>query len=317
VSRIVGTRIGTRASALARWQTMEIVRLWRAIDPGLEVEVIDLSTLGDERPDAPLERMEGTGFFTSTLERALLEHEIDVAVHSMKDLPVAATPGLVVAAIPERGPVEDVLCARDGRTLAELPRGARIGTSSPRRTAQIKALRPDVEPLPLRGNVPTRLERVREGALDAVVLARAGVERLGLADRVTEVFTIERVLIAPAQGALAVQVREDDAGRREAVARLDHAATRAAVESERAVLHALRGGCSVPVGAYARVEGASIALDAGVFAPGGDRAIRVQVTGDAPAETGARAAERLLERGAAEILRAVERSARIGSEARA
>ena len=177
-------RVGTRSSALARWQTGQVIALLRAMEPDLGVDVLDVSTLGDELPDAPLDRMDGTGFFTSTLERLLLDQEIDIAVHSYKDLPVAATTGLLVVAVPIRGPVEDVLCACDGATLATLAAGASVGTSSLRRVAQLRAIRPDLDYQPLRGNVPTRLDRVALGELDAVVLARAGVERLGLGDRV-------------------------------------------------------------------------------------------------------------------------------------
>lgn len=310
-------RVGTRASALARWQTDEILRLWRLLSPGLEFQVIDLSTVGDDQFEAPLERMEGTGFFTSTIERALLEHRIDVAVHSYKDLPVATTAGLAVAAVPARGPVEDVLCSLSRIVLAALPRGARVGTSSPRRTAQLRALRPDLEYLPLRGNVGTRLSRLMRGDLDAVVLARAGIERLGLGDRATEVFSIERMLTAPAQGALAVQVRADDEPLCRELAGIEHEPTRRAVETERAVLHALRGGCSVPVGAHAQVNGERVSVDAGVFAPAGDRPLRVRVEGGDPAATGAEAARQLLEKGAWEILAELERQPRLAWERRA
>ena len=309
-------RIGTRASALARWQTDEIVRLWRERDPRLAVEIVDLTTAGDDLADAPLERMEGTGFFSSTLERALLSGTIDVAVHSLKDLPVEPTPGLGIAAIPARGPVEDILCARGALTLDTLPRGARVGTSSLRRIAQIRALRPDLDCLPLRGNVPTRLERVARGDLDAVVLARAGVTRLGLADRITEVFPLERLLTAPAQGAMAVHARAGDRAITEPLAALDHAPTRRAVEAERAVLHALRGGCSVPVGAHASVDGDRIAVDAGVFAIDGSRPLRVRREGRDPVATGEAAAQALLAAGANEILAQLEREPRVAWEAR-
>ena len=309
-------RIGTRASALARWQTDEIVRLWRARDARLAVEIVDLTTAGDNLADAPLERMEGTGFFTSTLERALLNGTIDVAVHSLKDLPVEPTPGLTIAAIPARGPVEDVLCARGAITLDTLPRGSRVGTSSLRRIAQIRALRPDLGCVPLRGNVPTRLERVARGELEAVVLARAGVARLGLEGRISEVFPLERLLTAPAQGAMAVQARAGDRAITEPLAALDHAPTRRAVEAERAVLHALRGGCSVPVGAHARVEGDRVAVDAGVFAIDGSRPLRVSREGRDPVATGEAAAQALLAAGANEILAALEREPRVAWEAR-
>jgi hydroxymethylbilane synthase len=307
-------RIGTRASALARWQTDKISDLWRRSDPHVTVEIVELTSPGDDAPEAPLERMEGTGFFTSTIERALLAGEIDLAVHSYKDLPVVSTAGLVVAAVPARGAVEDALVARPGLTLATLPCGARVGTSSIRRTAQLRALRSDLDCQPLRGNVPTRLGRVANGDLDAVVLASAGLERLGYLERVSERFTLEQMLTAPAQGAMAVQVRADDAGLRWSLAQLEHAPTRRAVEAERAVLHELRGGCSVPVGAWARSEGARVMLQAGVFAPAGDRPLRVEVEGRVPETTGREAARALLERGAGEILAALEREPRLAWE---
>jgi hydroxymethylbilane synthase len=306
-------RIGTRASALARWQTDHVIDLWRRHEPDLEVQVVDLTTTGDDLPEAPLEVMEGTGFFTSTLERALLDERVDLAVHSYKDLPVAATPGLAVVAVPARGPVEDALCARDRRTFATLAASARVGTSSLRRAAQLRALRGDLDYRSLRGNVPTRLDRVARGDLDAVVLARAGLERLGLADRITEVFPTSALLPAPAQGALALQARRADVSLARRLAALDDAGTRRAVTAERAVLHALRGGCSVPVGALARIEGRSVIVDAGVFAPAGDRAVRLEVAGSDPEAVGLEAARRLLARGAGEILADLMRVPRVSS----
>jgi len=304
-------KIGTRASALARWQTDHLLALWGAIEPELDVQIVLLSSVGDDLPEAPLEVMEGTGFFTSTLERALLDGRIDVAVHSYKDLPVESTPGLFIAMVPERGPIEDTLCARDGLTLAKLPAGARVGTSSPRRLAQLRALRPDLEYVALRGNVPTRLGRVERGELDAVVLARAGVERLGLAHRITEIFPVETLLPAPAQGALAIQTRTDAVRLRDRLAPLEHAPTRTAVEAEREVLHMLRGGCSVPIGACARVHGGQVTVEAGVFALSGSPAHRVRAAGLSPQIVGADAARQLLALGAREILAALDRAPRV------
>jgi hydroxymethylbilane synthase len=303
----VAIRIGTRSSELARWQANEVARLMRAQDPARDIRLVELTTAGDELADLPLDRMEGTGFFTSTLERALLDRQIDIAVHSYKDLPVVSTPGLVVAAVPARGPVEDALCATGGAKLADLGRGARVGTSSLRRIAQVRALRPDLSLEPLRGNVPTRLDRVRRSDLDAVVVALAGIARLGLLGHVTEIFPTRDLLPAPAQGALAIQVREDDATLGRSLAALDDHAVRLAVEAERAVLHALRGGCSVPVGASARSAGDRVVLEAGVFSPRGDRALRIRVEGDEPAAVGREAAQRLLGLGAGEILADLER----------
>jgi hydroxymethylbilane synthase len=307
-------RIGTRASALARWQTDTIARLWAEAEPAVRLEIIELASPGDDMPDAPLERMEGTGFFTSTLERALIAGEIDLAVHSYKDLPVVSTAGLAVAAVPVRGRIEDALVARDGATLDALPRGARVGTSSVRRTAQLRTLRADLDYRPLRGNVPTRLDRVARGELDAAVLASAGLDRLGLLARATEVFPVRRLLTAPAQGARAVQTRADDAALRSSLERLEHGPTRRAVDTERSVLHELRGGCSVPVGAWARAEDGEITVLAGVFAPAGDRALTVEVGGRDPEAVGREAARRLLAQGAGEILAALEREPRLAWE---
>ena len=307
-------RIGTRASALAQWQTEHVLGLWRAHEPALVVEIVPFTTVGDDLADAPLERMDGTGFFTSTIDRALLAGEIDVAVHSLKDLPVAMTPGLVIACVPRRGAVEDVLCARDGLQLRDLPAGSCVGTSSLRRTAQLRALRPDLAYVSLRGNVPTRLARVERGELDAVVLARAGIERLGLEHRATEVFAPADVLPAPAQGALAVQTRAGAHTLQARLAVLDHAPTRHAVDAERALLHQLRGGCSVPVGALARFDDGRVHLEAGVFALEGTPAHRVTVEGGSPEAVGAAAARALLERGAGAILEALEREPRLAVE---
>jgi len=307
-------RAGARGSDLARRQTEIVLALLRQAAPELKLETIDLSTKGDDLPEAPLERMEGTGFFTSTLEQALLAGEIDLAVHSFKDLPVAAAEGLTVAAVPPRAPPEDALCARDSLTLMELPAGARVGTSSLRRTAQLRALRSDLSFQPLRGNVPTRLERVARGELDGVTLAVAGLERLGLLNRASEVFPIERMIPAPAQGAIAVQIRAGDDSLRNALAAIDHAPTHGAVEAERTLLHELRGGCSVPVGGFARWREDRLMLRAGVFAPAGDRTLVVEVEGGDPRSVGREAARRLLQSGADEILAALEREPRLAWE---
>lgn len=307
-------RIGTRSSGLARKQTDLIISLWKRLEPEIEFRIVELSSAGDEMADAPLDRMEGTGFFTSSLERALLAGEIDLAVHSYKDLPVAEREGLVVAAVPPRGPVEDALCAADGRTLANLRAGATVGTSSLRRSAQLRALRRDLQIRPVRGNVPTRLDKVARGELDAVVLALAGLSRMGLVDRVTEVFPVERFLTAPAQGAIAVQVRSEDGELRRSLATIEDTETRRAAEAERSLLHELRGGCSVPVGAHARWDGSRIHLRAGVFSPAADRALFADAEGTDSREVGVVAARRLLEQGAGEILAALDREPRVSWE---
>src|SRR5690349_9405710 len=191
-------RIGTRGSALALWQSRHVAGLLARNLPGLEVELVEITSLGDRVTDVPLSHVEGTGFFTASIEQALIANEVDIAVHSYKDLPVESTPGLVVAAVPQRGPVEDVLCGRGRKTLATLAPGARVGTCSARRTAQIRLLRDDLELVPLRGNVPTRVARI-DNDLDAIVLARAGLVRLELDGAISEIFDLDRMLPAPAQ----------------------------------------------------------------------------------------------------------------------
>lgn len=294
-------RIGTRGSALAMWQSRHVAGLLAHNLPGMEIELIEISSLGDRVTDVPLSHVEGTGFFTASIEQALVAGEVDIAVHSFKDLPVESTPGLAVAAVPERAPIEDVLCARDGHTLATLPAGARVGTCSTRRTAQVKLLRDDLEFVQLRGNVPTRVARV--GAdLDAIVLARAGLVRLELDGAITEIFDTDRMLPAPAQGAMAIQCRESDRDLILRLSALEHRATRVAVDAERAMLHALGGGCSVPVGAMARVDGRDIQLIGGAFSLASLPPVRAELFGHDPQDLGKRAAAELLSRGAAAIL---------------
>ncbi|MGH9387741.1 MAG: hydroxymethylbilane synthase [Vicinamibacterales bacterium] len=294
-------RIGTRGSALALWQSRHIAERLATLSPDIEVSLIEISSDGDRMTDLPLSHIEGTGFFTAALEWALLSGEVDVAVHSYKDLPVESSRDLTVAAVPRRGPVEDVLCARDGMTLETLPAGARVGTCSTRRTAQVRLVRDDLEVVSLRGNVPTRVARV--GAdLDAIVLARAGLIRLGLDRAISETFSIERMLPAPAQGALAVQCRADDHEVRQRLSLLDDEGTRRCVTAERQMLHALGGGCSVPVGAVARIVEGRLDLTGGVFGLATRRAARVKLSGDDAETLGELAAERLREEGASAIL---------------
>lgn len=306
-------RIGTRGSALALWQTRHVAAQIALLVPKLRVEIVEIVSTGDRITDVPLTAVEGTGFFTATLERALIDERIDIAVHSYKDLPVETTPGLHVAAIPRRAPVEDVLCARDGLTTATLPRGSRVGTCSARRTAQLRAMRPDLDLRSLRGNVPTRVATIASGALDAVVLARAGLVRLGLDAHITEVFPLDQMLPAPAQGALAVQCRTGHDGLCRMLPALDDAPTRRAVTAERALLHALGGGCSVPVGAVAAVDedGGGLRLAAGVFALDGRREVRAVECGRDPQALGEAAARALLVRGAGDILADFAREARL------
>lgn len=299
-------KIGTRGSALARTQTATVAE---AI--GVPFEIVHIVTEGDVAT-APLAQLGGTGVFVSALRDALLNREIDIAVHSYKDLPTAPAEGLVIAAVPPREDPRDALVARDGLTLGELPHGARVGTGSPRRAAQLNALGLGLEIVGVRGNVDTRIGKVDSGELDAVVLAYAGLRRLGRADVVTEVLDPIQVLPAPAQGALAIECRADDEAVIAILAALDDADTRAAVTAERALLAALEAGCSAPVGALAEVVDSStedetaseLFLRANVTAVDGSDAVRLSATGATTnAEgVGRRLAAELLADGAAQIM---------------
>jgi hydroxymethylbilane synthase len=274
---------------------------------GLPVELVEIATAGD-RSSAPVQQL-GVGVFVSALRDALTAKEIDFAVHSYKDLPTAPADGLSIAAVPERADPRDALIARDGLTLAELPAGAVIGTGALRRIAQINALGLPVTTVPIRGNVDTRLRKVADGELDAVVLARAGLARLGRAGEVTEILDPMLMLPAPAQGALAVECRSADADLVEALAALDHRATRAAVTAERALLAALEAGCSAPVAALAETtEDDEIYLRGAVISVDGRFALRLSRTGTlAEAEQIGRAlAADLLEDGAENVLGSAE-----------
>jgi hydroxymethylbilane synthase len=299
-------RLGTRGSALALTQSGHVADALTAAS-GREVELVHVVTRGDVSRDA-ISQLGGTGVFVTALRDALLAGEVDLAVHSYKDLPTADAPGLVIAAVPVREDPRDVLVARDGLTLGELPPGARIGTGAPRRVAQLRALGLGHEVEPVRGNVDTRIGFVADGTLDAVVLARAGLARLGRLGEATEVLDPLQVLPAPAQGALAVECRSDDAELVALVARLDDPTTRAAVAAERALLAALEAGCSAPVAALAEVaegdDGDEIYLRGLVAALDGSESVRLSATGptsDAPG-VGRRLAAELLDLGAADLM---------------
>ena len=295
-------RLGTRASALALAQSRTVAEALRAAS-GQDVELVEITTTGD-RSSAPIPQL-GVGVFVSALRDALVAKEIDLAVHSYKDLPTAPADGLVIAATPERGDPRDALVARDGLTLTGLPSGARVGTGSLRRIAQLHALGLGLEPVPIRGNVDTRLRKVADGEVDAVVLARAGLVRLGRAGELTEILDPLLMLPAPAQGVLAVECRADDPELIDALAPLDHQPTRAAVVAERALLATLEAGCSAPVAALAEVtEDGEIYLRGAVLSPDGRVAFRLSRTGTpADASTvGRLLAEDLLDAGAEEIL---------------
>lgn len=297
-------RLGTRRSTLATTQSGLVADRLRAL--GHQVELVEITTEGDVNT-GPLASIGGTGVFASAIRAALLAGEIDLAVHSLKDLPVAPHAGLVVAAIPPREDPRDALVARDGLTLGELPAGSVVGTGSPRRAAQLEALGLGLEITAIRGNVDTRIRHVHDGRCDAVVLARAGLARLGRTDEVTE--TLDPLVMLPAagQGALAVECREDDPVR-ELLAQLDDADTRACVTAERDLLSVLEAGCTAPLGALAEVvedlDGVELSLRAFVGAPDGSGSLRRSLTGpvDDPRSLGARLARLLLEDGAADLV---------------
>lgn len=273
-------RCGTRASALARWQTGRVA-LALLDRTGAGCETILLSTEGDRRRDIPLPEIGGKGVFTQELEAALREESIDFAVHSLKDLPIEPAGDLIVAAVLLREDVRDVLVAPTGTTLAALLPGARVGTSSTRRMAQLRSARPDLTLLPLRGNVDTRIRKQRQGEYDGIVIAAAGVRRLGLAEAIAEYLPCEVMLPAPGQGALAVQCRADDTRTLELLATLDEPAVRSATEAERAFLEALGGGCAAPVAALAQPAGGDQFRFRGLVASvDGARVLRVE--GQAP-----------------------------------
>jgi hydroxymethylbilane synthase len=289
-------RVGTRGSALAVAQTTTVADALSAAT-GRPTTIVTVRTEGDVST-RPLAQLGGTGVFAAALRRALLDGHCDLVVHSLKDLPTAPEPGLVVAAHPARADARDALCARDGLTLAGLPAGARVGTGSPRRVAQLRSRRPDLEVVDVRGNVDTRLGTVASGELDAVVLAAAGLDRLGRSDAATERFDLGDWPTAPGQGALAVEVR---AGEEHLVAMLDDPATRVAVEAERRVLALLEAGCSAPVGVHATLVGDELHLAATVYRIDGTASLSSSATGSLDEDLAARVARELLEAGAAEL----------------
>jgi hydroxymethylbilane synthase len=294
-------RVGTRASLLATTQARHVADLVEA-RLGRAVELVEVTTEGD-RSAAPLATMGGTGVFVTALREALIGGRIDIAVHSLKDLPTAPDPRIALAAVPPREDPRDVVVARDGLTLGELPAGSRVGTGSPRRAAQLHALGMGLEVVEIRGNVDTRVGKVRSGEYDAVVLARAGLARIGRLDDVTEVLDPLQMLPAPGQGALAVEARAEDPLALE-LAVLDDASTRAAVTAERTVLATLEGGCSAPIGVLAEVaegdDGDELWIRAVAMSPDGTIAVRMSITGtpEYAADLGARLATDMLAEGA-------------------
>lgn len=309
MSASIRVRLGTRGSQLARWQAQWVAD--RLAQWGAEVELVPIVTTGDRHAEGTIGALGDRGVFTKEIQRALLEGRVDLAVHSLKDVPTDPVPGLVLAAVSERAPVADVLISPRWPSLEAVPKGGIMGTGSLRRRAQLLAVRPDLQIRDLRGNVDTRLRKVNEGQYDAVVLAQAGLRRLGLEAHITQVLPPAVVLPAVGQGALGLETRHEDKGLQELVGRLDHAPTRASVMAERAMLAALGGGCLTPIAAWGRVEDGALVLVGRVLAPDGSERIEVELAGraDTAEDLGRQVAQQLLARGAARLL-AASRAAR-------
>jgi hydroxymethylbilane synthase len=303
-------RIGSRGSQLALWQAHHISSLLRT--RGLEVEIEIIHTTGDKITDVPLAQVgakdgSGKGIFTKEIEEALAAGRVDLAVHSLKDLPTELLAGFEIAAITEREDARDAFCSRLYSTFQDLPKGARVGTSSLRRQAQLKAIRPDLDIHPLRGNVDTRLRKLEQGEYDAVILASAGLKRLGKTELITQFIPAEMMCPAAGQGALGIEIREGDSVTRQHLLFLNDDAARTATICERALLNRLGGGCQVPIGAFAEMRKGKLHLEAIVADPDGSKLLRESRDGslDDPEKLGNDVGAALLRRGGDEILEAV------------
>jgi hydroxymethylbilane synthase len=301
-------RIGTRGSLLAKWQA-EFVRKQLFQLAGVETEIVIIKTSGDKMQQVSLSEIGGQGIFIKELEEALLQQTIDIAVHSVKDVPTEIRAGFSFPAICQRADVRDCIVSANGATLANLRQGARVGTGSLRRQAQLRHVRPDLDIRDLRGNVDTRLRKVESGEYDAVVLAKAGLDRLGAAHRISEILSPDVCMPAVGQGAIGVECRADDAEASEVLDKLNHAETRAAIVAERTLLSVLQGGCQVPLGAWARIERDELVLEACVCSIDGQQYVRQRLTGspEQPRPLGEQMARALIEAGAQNILEEVSR----------
>lgn len=297
-------RIGTRGSPLALAQSNWVKEKIEARHPDIQISLLKIKTKGDKILDSPLAEIGGKGLFVKEIEEALLREEVDLAVHSMKDLPADLPEGLRISVYPEREDPRDAFVSIDYQSLSDLPEGSSVGTGSLRRSAQLLHLRPDLQVVPLRGNVDTRLRKLETENLQAVILATAGLRRLGFSDRITQVLAAEEILPAVGQGALGLELREDDGAVRERVRFLNHQRTELAVRAERAFLHKLEGGCQVPIAAYSRIEGEEIIFRGLVAELDGSRVIKDELIGlksDAE-EIGRTLAEKILVAGGDKIL---------------
>jgi hydroxymethylbilane synthase len=304
-------RIATRRSPLALWQAGHVAALLGQAQRDLEIELVAMTTQGDRVRDRPLAEVGGKGLFVKELERAIAEGRADIAVHSMKDVPSEMPPGMAIAAVLPRADPHDALVSLKYRRLEDLPAGARVGTSSPRRQAQLRQLRPDLVVLMLRGNVDTRLAQLGNGALDAILLACAGLERLGLADRIGEILDAELFVPAVGQGVIGIECRTDDSTSRAVVAALNDPPTALRLAAERAFAACLHGSCHSPIAAHATLEGETLRLSAFIGSPDGREAYRDRISGPAAkAESlGLALAERMLAAGAAALLERLRRTA--------
>lgn len=296
--------VGTRDSRLALWQAHWVVENLQRLNPDCSFKIVGMKTLGDNILDAALAKIGDKGLFTKELELAMLRGEIDLAVHSMKDMPTKLPEGLMIGAICEREYPGDVLISRKFTTLDELPQGAKIGTSSLRRTAQLLRYRPDFQIVNVRGNLTTRLRKLVEEDLGAIVLAYAGVYRLGLEDRIAQKIPFDICLPAVGQGSVGIEVREDDNKIRQLLSGIDHPASRAAITAERALMKRLEGGCQIPIGALGSVIKGQLSIEGIVASLDGKTAVRGSLTGpqEEASTIGEQLAEILLEKGAGEIL---------------
>ena len=299
--------IGTRGSQLALWQAEWVQRQLKQIAPDLSVVLKRIQTSGDKIQDVPLAKVGGKGLFVKEIEEALLRKDIDLAVHSMKDLPAVLPAGLLIICVPEREDPRDALLAGEKKKLDALPLGARVGTSSLRRQAQLLHVRPDLQIKMLRGNVDTRLRKLQENHFDAIVLAASGLKRLGWDEHITECLPVDVSLPAIGQGALGIEGREDDGFVRVLLSRLEHQQTRVTVMAERALLKRLEGGCQVPIAGHAVLQGENLTLDGLVISLDGKRYVRYSLSGlMSEAESlGRKVAEGLLDRGAQPILQEI------------
>ncbi len=298
-------RIGTRGSPLALWQANQIADRLRGLAAKPDVELVIIQTQGDQVRDQPLSRIGGDGLFTKAIQDAVLDRRADIAVHSLKDLPTTPVAGLILASIPKRGPTGDVFVSQRFDRFDSLPRGARVATGSLRRKAQIWNRRPDLELVEIRGNVDTRLRKLSETNLDGLVMAQAGLERLGLGYAITEILDPEWMLPAVGQGALGLECRTDDELSRRLLAELDDEISRLSVLAERSFLFALGGGCLVPIGALATPSGGELVLRGAVLSPDGRERLVSENSGPTcrAAELGLELAQRLLSQGAKRLLR--------------